>query len=471
MRELFERQRRAFLEDPFPSAKVRVDRLRRVKELVRAHQDELIDACGSDFGSHSRHQAQMSEIFAVMTCIDHALKNVRHWMKPERRRVDFPLGLLGARARVEYQPKGVVGNISTWNFPVYVSLSPLAGIFAAGNRAMIKFSEYAPQTAELLHELIARYFDDSECTGITGGPDVGAAFASLPFDHLLFTGGTATGRLILRAAAENLTPVTLEMGGKSPVIVGRSYPIGKAAERIMTGKALNVGQACLAPDYCFVPRESLEAFAGEATRHVSAMFPAIVANPDYTSIVNERHFRRLTQLIDDAAAKGADVRQINPAGEDFSDPACCARKLPMTLVIEPTDDMAVMQEEIFGPILCVKTYGDLRECIDYINARPRPLGLYYFGNDRREQRWVLEHTTSGGVTVNDVLVHASCEDLPFGGIGPSGMGAYHGYAGFLTFSHQKAVYRQSPLDLMKMGGMIPPYGEQCQKRLDKMTRR
>ncbi len=470
MKQLLERQRQAFIEDGFPTAEIRIDRLERARRMIGEHQDEIIDACDRDFGNHSRHQAKMSEIFATMESLAFAIKRVRRWMRPTRRKVNFPLNLLGARAHVELQPKGVIGNIATWNFPAYVAISPLAGIFAAGNRAMIKFSEFAPTSADLLQRLVAETFDETECVGITGGAEVGAEFAALPFDHILFTGGVGIGRRVLAAAAERLTPVTLELGGKSPVIVGRSYEIEKAAQRILTGKALNMGQACLAPDYCFVPRRKIEAFAAEAARHFSELFPSVIDNPDYTSIINKRHYRRIAEMIGQAKERGADLREINPANEDFSSQADGARKIPMTLVVEPADDLAVMQEELFGPVLCVKGYDDVGECIRFINSRPRPLALYYFGNDAKEKRRILDRTASGGVTINDVLAHASCDDLPFGGIGQSGMGSYHGYEGFLTFSHQRSVYRQTKLDIMALGGMLPPYGEQCEKRLEKMTR-
>lgn len=470
MNLILERQRAAFIAEGTVSAETRVDRLERLYQLIGQHRGDIVEACNRDFGNRSRHQSQMSEVMAIMSGAEHNLKHLASWMRSDKRKVMFPLNLFGARAKVDYQPKGVIGVLSTWNFPVYTAVLPLVGIFAAGNRGMLKLSELTPHTAELLQTLFARYFDETECVCITGGPDVGAAFASLPFDHLIFTGGTGIGRHILRAAADNLTPVTLELGGKSPVIVGRTYNVQKAAQRVMTGKALNMGQACLAPDYCYVSREHKDEFIDAVTGHFSKLFPSIIDNPDFTSIINERHYRRLADMIDDARAKGGDVRPINPAQEDFSGQASGARKIPMTLVVDPTDDMLVMQEELFGPIICIKTYASIDECIQYINARPRPLGLYYFGEDAAEQRQVLGRTISGGVTVNDVMSHSSCDDLPFGGIGHSGMGNYHGLDGFRTFSHARAVYRQTPLDLMKLSGMMPPYGKKTQKQLDKLTR-
>ncbi len=469
MKTLLEAQQKAFLQHGFVSADTRIDCLQRAYKMIGENQKDIIEVCHLDFGNRSRHQSQMSEILAVMGGLKHTIEHVEKWMQTDKRKVMFPLNLFGAKARVEYQPKGVIGNISAWNFPVYIGVLPLAGIFAAGNRAMIKFSELSPQTATLMQQLIASYFHETECVGITGGPEVGAAFASLPFDHILFTGGTGIGRHILQAAVNNLTPVTLELGGKSPVIVGRSYKIKKAAERIMVGKALNMGQACLAPDYCFVPTEQKEAFVAAIIKSWSAQFPTVINNPDYTAIINTKHYQRTLNLIDDAKSKGADVRQINPANDNFNEQNENEPRVPMTLVVDPTDDMHVMQEELFAPILCIKTYDDIDDCIQYINSKPRPLGLYYFGEDKNEERQVLDRTISGGVTINDVLTHSSCEDLPFGGIGHSGMGYYHGHEGFLTFSHQKAVFRQTNMNLIKLAGMMPPYGKKCEKQLNKMT--
>ncbi len=470
MRTILEAQKQAFLEEGPVSAATRVDRMQRLARMVVDHQDAIIEACRVDFGNRSRHQSRMSEVLAVLMGLKHACANVHRWMKSDRRKVGFPLNLFGARARVELQPKGVIGILGTWNFPVYTVLSPLTGALAAGNRAMLKLSEVTPATSTLLHDLVARSFDPKECAAILGGPDVGAEFAALPFDHILFTGGGSIGRHILRAAVENMTPVTLELGGKSPVIVGRSYDLTEAAERIMIGKSLNLGQACLAPDYCFVPKEKLEDFVGAASRCFAGLFPTILDNPDYTSVINARHHARLSGMLRDARDKGGDLREINPAGEDFTRQAEGSYKMPMTLVVEPRDDMQVMQDELFGPILCIKSYSSVDECIRFINARPRPLGLYYFGNDAEEERRVLERTISGGMTVNDVMAHTSCEDLPFGGIGASGMGHYHGRDGFLTFSHQRAVYRQTKLNLMKLGGMVPPYGPKCDKQLDRLCK-
>jgi coniferyl-aldehyde dehydrogenase len=412
----------------------------------------------------------MADIMATLNGLKHARDHVAKWAQPSKRKVAFPMNILGAKAQVEYQPKGVIGNIATWNFPTHVALAPLAGIFAAGNRCMIKMSELTPQVSGLLEQLIAKYFDETELLAVNGGPDIGAAFAALPFDHILFTGATGIGRHILHAAADNLTPVTLELGGKSPVIISRSADIEKTANRIMAGKAMNIGQVCLSPDYCFVAEEQRDALVDAMVKRFSEMFPTIIDNPDYTSVVNARHLDRLQSYIADAREKGADVREINPANEDMSTQQG-THKMPLHIVVDPTDDMLVMQEELFGAIICVKSYKDINDAIRYVNSRPRPLALYYFGEDKAEERKVLDKTISGGVALNDVMAHTGCENLPFGGVGASGMGNYHGHAGFLTFSHEKAVYRQTKVDLTELAGMNPPYTDKCRAQLDKLTDR
>jgi len=464
------KQQSAFKQEGAVSLAVRLDRLKRGYRMIGENKDAIVQACSKDFGNRSLHQSQMAEVMAVMGGFEHCIKNVKKWMKAEKRPVAFPMNLMGAKARVEYVPKGVVGNLGTWNFPVYTAILPAAGIIAAGNRCMIKLSELTPHTSELLKTLIAKYFDESEMVGITGGPEVGAEFAGLPLDHIIFTGGTNIGKHILQAASNNLTPCTLELGGKSPVIVSRSYDIKKAAERIMTGKSLNIGQACLAPDYVFVPKEHKEAFIEHATAFFSELFPTIINNDDYTSVVNARHHERIMNIINDAKYKGGDVRQVNPANEDFSTQKEGLHKIPMTFIVDYSEDMLMAQQEIFGAVLGIKSYDNLDECIDYINAHPRPLGLYHFGEDQAETRKVLDHTISGGVTLNDVMAHSSCEDLPFGGIGNSGMGHYHGLDGFKTFSHARSIFTQSKFDLMKLAGLLPPYNDKAQQQLDKLSK-
>jgi coniferyl-aldehyde dehydrogenase len=451
------------------SAAVRHDRLERAITLLKTHQQRLIDAMTADFGHRSEHQSLFTDVAGSVGPLRHAQKHLARWMKPQKRKVGpFPLNLLGAKARVEYQPLGVVGVISPWNFPVNLTFTPLAGILAAGNRCIIKPSEYTPATSEVMAEIFPTAFDELEIAVVTGGPQTGADFAGLPFDHLLFTGATSIARHVMRAAAENLVPVTLELGGKSPVVVGRSVDMQKTTDSIMTGKMLNAGQICLAPDYVFVPEERMEEFVSASQRSVAKMYPTLIDNADYTSVINQRHFERLNGYIDQARDAGARVVEINPADEDFRQQP--HHKIPPTLIINPSDDLAVMQDEIFGPVLPVKAYGAVDEAIDYINAKPRPLGLYYFGTESSEQERVLTHTTSGGVTVNDVIMHVAQEDLPFGGVGPSGMGAYHGLDGFRTFSHAKAVFTQTRVNVAEMAGLRPPYGEKMLKAVHRQMR-
>lgn len=455
MMTILARQRQAYLAEGEVPVTTRIDRLQRAIDLLTKNGDRLCEAMSADFGHRSIQQSQLTDINGSIGPLKHAIKHVRQWMRPQRRKVMFPLGLFGARGRVEYQPLGVVGCISPWNFPVNLTFTPLAGIFAAGNRTMIKPSEFTPATSEVMREAFAEAFDIEEVAVFTGGPEVGTAFSSLPFDHLLFTGATSIARHVMRAAAENLVPVTLELGGKSPVVIGRSANMKVAAANIMAGKTLNAGQICLAPDYVLLPEERTEDFIAEAKAAVATMYSDLKDNADYTSIINERHYERITGYIEDARSKGANVVEINPANEDFSQQE--HHRIPPTLILDPTDDMQVMQEEIFGPVLPVKRYKGIDETIDYINGQARPLALYYFGNDAAEERKMLQHTTSGGVTVGDVVMHVAQEDLPFGGVGPSGMGAYHGLDGFRTFSHAKAVYTQPKLVSKLAASMRPPY--------------
>jgi len=457
MQEILATQRAAFMAELPVGLPMRKDRLKRAAAMLREHQDAFCDALSEDFGHRSREQSLLTDIATSIAPINHAIKSLDRWSRPDRRPVQFPLGLLGAKAWVEYQAKGVVGLIAPWNFPVQLVMSPLAGVFAAGNRAMIKTSEFTPRVAALFEQLCPRYFAVEELALVSGGPEVGKAFAALPFDHLLFTGATGIGRHILHAAADNLTPVTLELGGKSPVIIGKGADMARATERVALGKMLNAGQICLAPDYMLVPSAQEEAVVAGLKTAVTGMYPALLANPDYTAIINDRHYQRLNEWLDDARAKGATIDTVNPAGEDFS--VSNSRKMPLHIIRDATDDMIVMQEEIFGPIMPIRRYDGIDQAIGEVNRRDRPLGLYYFGSDEGERRRVLDRTISGGVTLDDVIFHVSMEELPFGGIGPSGMGAYHGVEGFRTFSHAKAVYKQARVDVAKLAGLKPPYGK------------
>lgn len=463
MRSVLELQKRVQTAKGPPDARVRKDRLTRAINLLLTHKDDLLDALNADFGNRSRDMGALTDIVAAIAPLKSAREQLEHWMKPQKRKVTpGALALLGAKAEVRYQPKGVVGIMTPWNFPVQLTVDAIAGAFAAGNRVMVKPSELTPATSALMAKLFDLFFDEDEIAFILGGPDVGAAFAELPFDHLIYTGSTNVGRLVMAAAARNLTPVTLELGGKCPVVVGRSADMGKTAARVMAGKTMNAGQICLAPDYVIAPKEKEGEFVSAATAAVKKMFPNIKSNPDYTAIVSQRHFDRVKGLIEDARAKGARVVEINPANEDFSQQE--HRRIPPTLILDATDDMSVMQEEIFGPVLPVRTYETFEATVAEINARPRPLGLYYFGEDVAESEALLERTHSGGVTINDVIFHISMDDLPFGGVGPSGMGAYHGERGFKEFSHEKAIYRQTGSEVVAM--FRPPYGAAFRKQVE-----
>ena len=460
MHRVLELQKNLNIKEGAPSLELRSDRLDRVVSMVTKYKSEIISALQDDFGNRDPVMSAATEVDSVIGPMMHAKKNLKKWMKTEKRKAAIaPLGsalsLLGAKAEIRYQPKGVVGAISPWNFPLNLALAPLAGILSAGNRVMLKPSELTPASSDLTKLMIEEYFDESEIGVFIGDPEVGAAFSGLAFDHLIFTGGTAIAKHVMKAASENLVPLTLELGGKSPVVVGKSSKIKETATRVMQGKTMNAGQICLAPDYALVPEESVDEFVQATVDVTSEMYPDMKDNDDFTSIINQRHYDRIQGYISDAKEKGAEVVEINPSNEDFSQQP--HHKIPPTIILNPTEDMQVMQEEIFGPVLPVKTYRDVSETVDYINSKDRPLGLYYFGEDTKEKDFVLDNTTSGGVTVNDVISHITMEDLPFGGVGPSAMGSYHGYDGFKEFSHAKSVYKQSWLNLNKVAGLVPPY--------------
>jgi coniferyl-aldehyde dehydrogenase len=392
----------------------------------------------------------MLDLGSTVGGINYLLSNLRRFMRPERRHVAAIFK--PASAKVVYQPLGVVGIVAPWNFPVSLALTPLATALAAGNRVMLKPSEMTPATTELLASMLTETFDEEQIAVVTGDAETGKAFSSLPFDHLFFTGSIPVGRAIMRAASENLVPVTLELGGKSPVIVDDDYALETAARRIAYGKCANGGQICTSPDYLLLPKGKTEDFVAAFRREVDSLYPEIVDNPDFTSIVNERHVARLSGLVEDARAKGARVVEFGTKQSSDSQ----SRQFPPVLLLDVTDEMAVMQEEIFGPILPIASYDGLDDAIAYVNARPRPLALYFFGNDAASQRKVLERTTSGGVLINDTILHYAQDDLPFGGIGPSGMGAYHGVEGFKTMSHAKAVFKQARFNVVDL--FRPPFG-------------
>ncbi len=456
-------QRSAFKAEGPVHIQTRIDRLDRCIALLVDNQDDICEALSADFGCRSKYVTQMTDIMNSVGTLKHTKKHLKQWMKPEKRSTPIPMNFLGAKAHVHYQPKGVVGIMTPWNVPVNMIFSPLADVLGAGNRAMIKPSEFTPHTAEVMQRLFSKYFEESEIAVVTGGPEVGAAFSALPLDHLIFTGASGIGKLVMKAAAENMVPITLELGGKSPVVVSDSCDIDLAAERIITGKSMNGGQLCISPDYCFVPQSRIEAFVHRCKEVIQQQFPTVQDNPDFVACINERHFERVKGYIDEAKQAGTRIIPLCPENEDWSSPQ--VHKIPLHLIVEPDDSLACMQDEIFGAILNIKPYTDIQEAIDFINDRERPLALYYFGKDKAEQRKVVDETISGGVSINTIAMHVACDDMPFGGVGTSGMGNYRGRDGFRTFSHARAVFQQGFVDLAKLAGTLPPYGEKIAKLL------
>ena len=452
MHALFDAQyqaSRAQMEVPLA---LRRDRLRRLRRLIDGNTKALCAAVEADFGVRSRNVTEVADLFMLRSLISHLNTHLPRWMKPIK--VATPVYLKPATAYIQRQPLGVVGVISPWNYPVQLALAPAATALAAGNRVMLKPSELTPRTAAVLGELVAARFAADEFSVVQGGPQVAAEFAALPFDHLFFTGSTAVGRKVALAAAEHLTPVTLELGGKSPCIVDASCTdLAGAALKIAHGKLLNGGQTCIAPDYLLLPRGREAAFAKAYRAAVARLFPRIEGNPDYAAIVNGAHQARLLALLADARAQGARVDDVGPPAVAG---AHATRQLRPTLVWQATPAMRLMQEEIFGPILPVLPCDSVDEAVAHINAGPRPLALYWFGRNTAAQAELLRRTVSGGVTLNDTLMHVAHEGLPFGGVGASGLGAYHGETGFARFSHERGVFVQSRWAQAQL--LYPPYG-------------
>lgn len=445
-------QRRAFDQQGPVSAEQRRGRIQQVIDLLVDHHQQLADAMDADFGGRHPGYGLMNDVLGSLGSLKHARDHLETWMPNESRAVFTPYDQMGAKGWVQYQPKGTVGIIGTWNAPLFTLLSPLACAFAAGNRAVLKPSEIVPRTAALLAQLIDQRFDPLELAVITGGVEVGQAFASQPFNHLVFTGSTEVGRDIMRRAAENLVPVTLELGGKSPVVIGESADIAEAARRLAIAKGTNGGQICISPDRVFVPVAQREQFLRQFAEAFSGLYPSVTDNPDLISVVNERHLQRLDSCLSEVREMGVEVRQCPDAAFDTSQ-----RKRPMSLVVNPPLSSRIMREEIFGPALVVLSYSDIQHVVEEINQGERPLALYYFGTDQAEQDYVLGHTLSGGVSINDALMHAAMENAPFGGVGASGMGRYHGREGFLEFSHVRTVYQAPATDPRNEWGMLPPY--------------
>lgn len=445
------RQRAAFLRDGPPSLTMRRRDLLKLKDAILARQEEFVAALNADFGHRATQETVLLDLGSTVDTIKYLHRNLRRWMRAERRSV--AMVFFPGSNRVVYQPLGVIGIVSPWNYPVSLALTPLATALAAGNRAMLKPSELTPATTGLLATMLAAIFEQDQVAVVTGDAKIGSAFSALPFDHILFTGSIPVGRAVMRAASENLVPVTLELGGKSPAIVECGSPFRNAAHRIAYGKLANGGQTCVAPDYALLPEEEIDDFVASFKEEVAKLYPDIGADPDYTWIINDHHFARLSGLVEDARAKGARVIEIGtkPAGASQS------RLFLPTLLLNVTDEMSVMKDEIFGPILPIVPYGALEDAVAYVNARPRPLALYFFGPDGPGRRLVLDRTTSGNVVINDTILHYAQDDLPFGGVGMSGMGAYHGPEGFKTMSHAKGVYQQPRFNVAE--GVRPPFGK------------
>ena len=439
MREILEIQRKAFLEEGEPSLNQRIDRLKRCIALIETHDEKIINALNNDFKNRSKGEILTSEISQSVRNLNFTIKKLKKWMKPQSRPSSFMANMLGSKSILKPSPLGTVGVIAPWNFPVGMVFYPAASIFAAGNRIMAKPSELTPNTADVIKEGVEKYFDESEFSVTLGGPEVGAEFSALPFDHLLYTGSGRVGKKILAAAANNLVPTTLELGGKSPTIISDGMDLNLIAKRIMFVKTLNAGQICLSPDYIFIKR-GLENNLINALKATFNDFFTEKNQDDYTSMVNETHFKRMDQYIQDAKEKGAVVTDLAPI--DNPDNNTMSTKV----LLNVNDEMLVMQEEIFGPLLPVMVYDDLSEVVNYVNDHDHPLGLYFFGDDKKEQEFIINNTRSGGVTINDVMFHLMQSELPFGGVGPSGNGHYHGYEGFLNFSNLRSIYYQTKID-------------------------
>jgi len=456
-------QQEAYRQAPYPDAETRMANIAKLKSALKKHHKSLASAMNEDFGGRGNMECNMADLLLVQATCDYTKKNVKKWMKPSKRKVgvmNFP-----GSAEVMYQPLGVIGIISPWNYPVQLAATPLAGALAAGNRAVIKISEFTPKTGLAFKAAMADVFDESEVAVILGEADVAVEFSKQPWDHLLFTGATSIAHHVMRAAAEHLTPVTLELGGKSPTILDAQVDMEDACQKIAFGKSINAGQTCIAPDYILCPENRLDEFVKTMTQTAETMYPTIKNSPTYTSIINERQHSRLMDVIKDAEDKGATVIPINPNNEDHSG----TFRMPLHIIVNGTEDMKAMQDELFGPILPIVPYKSLNQAIDYINDRPRPLALYFFGRDKINEERVLKNTHSGGVSVNDTITHINVEDMPFGGVGPSGMGHYHGKEGFQTFSSAKGIYRKGKLNLAKFVA-YPPFDTPLKKQAQKTLR-
>lgn len=463
LRETLSAQRAAFNKSPNPSWSSRKENLKKLGAAIKENETNFIDAICQDFGHRATEETLIAECLVIQGGINHAIKHTPKWMRV--RKAPTALQFLPAKNRILPQPLGVVGIMSPWNYPLQLAIMPLIGALGSGNRAMLKPSEYTPKFSHLLKTVLARVFDETEVYVAVGGVDVAQAFSALAFDHLVFTGSTNVGRIVAKAAAENLVPCTLELGGKSPVIIDETANFKTAIPRIANAKLLNAGQTCVAPDYVLVPPNRIEEFTSAMINQAETFYPKVAGNEDYTSIVADSHYARLQDLLDDAENKGAKIRV---AGNDDKQQLAKERRIPLTVVTETTPEMRIMQEEIFGPLLPIISCDSQDAALNYVQERDRPLALYWFGEDNRRRDHVLNQSISGGVTINDAAWHVIQEDIPFGGVGPSGMGAYHGEAGFQSFSHMKGVFYQSKLSQGKK--LHPPYGPATHKMLNLMRR-
>lgn len=451
LQETFAAQRAAFNHNKYPKIPERIAQLKQLKAAVMRNQEALISAISHDFGHRCADETRISELLTFVEAIDTSIKQIKCWTKPSTRKV--AIIFQPASNKVLYQPLGVVGIMVPWNYPLILSLGPLVTALTAGNRVMLKLSEYTPHFNQCVSKILGEIFKSDQVAVSTGVADVSTAFSQLPFNHLFFTGSTGVGKLVMKAAAANLTPVTLELGGKSPAIVTDNVSMDLAAERICFGKSLNAGQICVAPDYILCPEHKKHEFIEAYKNAFARMYPSIKDNPDYSSIINDMQYQRLQKLIEEAKLAGAQCTQINPANESFE----YSRKMPPTIIENARGDLGVLTEEIFGPILPIVTYKKLEQAIDYINDRPRPLALYLFSLDKAEQEQVSYQTHSGGICINNTITHLAQGDLPFGGVGDSGMGHYHGFEGFQTFSKAKAIHQIGKLNGGKL--LYPPYGK------------
>jgi coniferyl-aldehyde dehydrogenase len=459
LQSLFAKQKAAFRHTPMPTAKARIEQLNKLKAAVIRHQDSIASAVNEDFSCRAKDETLIAEIMITVQSLNYMIKNVRKWMRPSRRHVSALFA--PSFNQVVYQPLGVVGIMVPWNYPIQLAIVPLATAIASGNRAMIKMSEFTPAANAVIKDLLAEVFDEEYAAVIEGEVEVSTVFSETPWDHLIFTGSTSVGKHVMAAAAKNLTPVTLELGGKSPAIIAPGANMDDAVERICFGKAVNAGQTCIAPDYILLPKGKEKEFIAKYNHTFARLYPTLRDNDNYTAIINDRQYERLVTWLKDAEDKGASITQINPADENFSG----TRKMPLHIVENGTDNMTIMQEELFGPILPIVPYESFDAALKYINDRERPLALYLFSYNRDLEQQVLEQTHAGGVSVNDTLMHIAQDDMPFGGVGPSGMGHYHGKEGFVSLSKAKGVHRKGRFNSGRF--IYPPYGTGIQKLIYK----